>query len=761
MRAVRRTSDQQQIAMGTLVQYQSDSSDTYNLIQEENASSNFNKIFSKTKQIFDLAIKSYYKNLKGRLLIYDGFPYKNKSGILQEQSMIVSYNNLEHCFGLPYHKRVQEVGTTERIIYDKFLNIYKSSIEKSNMEHQPQPMIQEDICDQQYYDTLLSELEKTPTSSKEFINKLNEITNSLEKAYKVSINSNKTMEQEDLLYYLKKTQAIILIKSSNKSKRTSKNISENQKLLQTLANIVLEYISNDPSHLSILNSTGDITISKLLRLQMPHLPMNLNDLDSQELINSKITLKNMKKTIVSTIINEYQKNISIEELQKYIPNIYKEQNTENKDLDFEKFLSVVDHNTGIDCSEKSTDALLDLIGSLGESSTDSRAEEIRLIIAIYDEIKNREDLSNDIKENCHFWIKEKFEELAEKEEYYNEFLKKASYHQMVNELNQEINRYINKEKGYKSTKQNPILNEIYSKKPKVENFFQQLIKTKEDFYIPLNKKLSNIEVGLREELFKNDARNMSNQQIYEKYPLIEVTAHLFESQDVQEQLKEDFLNHRTTFNWKKIEQKSEIITNLGNLETWSPIIRRVKENITFRGNSKYQKTPYDAGKTPTFETNDLWLAELPIEPDISHLIYFESTQTTLPSGKEIPCIEPVHVLAGIKLEDDKIIARVTKYSEIEPNYLATINNEQNNINAQVTSGDRFFPRLKKSFNIETTKLAEIHKKRKEEYDQQASRDINNFHHFVSNEPTAQSMVDELQHSQKLQNNQSEKGGERK
>ena len=670
-RQIRTAADEIHISRTPIVKYKAfnDRSTEDNIIKEDQSDIRFNELYNEYIDSFRQAYKTYINHLQDKEITYDNLPYFDGRNMRYIQG-IFKFSDMEHCFGIPTKK---DEKTKE--LLKKLVNKMNDSNKNIKID------FSFDLTDNERY--FLFEVDEaiedyiSTTTAKGFqivIENIYERLNKLQEKYKDNIEV-----QRELMYQshnihkmlLKDTEIRYINKEEEKKYFDSTFIDESCKL-------IINQLSKKSQNLDVLNlKKMDKGTNKLVRV----IRRNLSSFEVNPDKNTLVTYlganeKKIKNQVVEKLADKYLNDVITDErvLKHASKYMIDDPITGKKILDAEFIKNNIINNDATVLKDYDLDKLYDLIKEVGETKTkEDIIENINNLSGVWSEINRRKELGNTEEiEMTEDLIDLKYHEMLSNKKYQVEFAKKSINKEIRDKLGIEINAAIaNTNLGVKALRNYEILNSLFN--DETHDYIKELSEEVNNAsYNNLEQKLTDLELKTRRTYFEMEAKHKGFDAVYKDFDMVDLTYLLSENKGVKDELKRIYNAGEESINYKKIADKSEVISDLSNVSNYQPIVRRVREKVTDTNNNiffpedNYLVSRYP--RTDNLDKNNIYVMEIPISKDSSNLVYF-------PYDKNSNTFRPSNVLANINLVNDQNNKKIVVAEVNEPrHFLATVNN---------------------------------------------------------------------------------------
>lgn len=715
------------ISRKTIVQYKDFSTttnDSSDYIRESISSTRFEDLFNEFKESFNHAYKTYIFNLQGKEITYDNLPYYDgKTKTFTDA--VFSFNDIEHCFGLPFKN---DPRTKE--ILKKLVNSLNTSNKNKKIDHYF------DVTDNERY--FLFEVDK---AIGEYISSTNTrgfeivIDNIYDKLNQLSLKYPNNLEiQRELLYQSRKIHKMLTnnakIKYTKLDQGNSKDIIENT-FINDASKLIIKQLSKKPQNLDILNlnkiDNGTNKMVRVIRRNLSSFDISPDKKTLIELFNKNE--KVIKSKVIEELSNLYLREIITDEnvLQYASKNMIEDTITGKKILDAEFIKNNIDYSNASTLKNYDIDSLYGLIKNPNDTKEkDEIIENVNNLLGAWIEINNLKENGNieDI-EMVEELINLQFHEMLSNKDYQVEFTKRSITPEIKKKLENEISRAINTTNlGVRALRNYEILSGLFVNDDR--NYIEELSTELHNLtYSSLEQKLCDLELRTRKNVFEMESLESSFDVMYSKYDMIDLVYFLTENDKVKEKLREIYNKGEDSINYKKIANKSEVISDLNNISDYQMIIRRVREKVTDKTNhiifpeDNYLNSPYP--RTNSTDKNNIYVVEIPISNNTSNLIYF-------PYDRASKQFKPSNVLSNVELVSDQFNNKLVVATVDEPeHFLATegsmIQNGitiessvQYNLSLAKSSKDNYYKKLTEEHNTRFNNLNSVnYNENKSEY----------------------------------------------
>lgn len=686
-------------------------------INETRSRGRFEELFTRYRNSFEYGYKAYIRNLQNNKVIYS-LPYKkskpDKYGRTETFFPVeIDFSDCpEHTFGLPNKKDAD----TQRLLR-KLVKVYKDGLKEDLEEDQdridPSKLTEEEkiflsnLGKEDQIDELLSYSNLDDNSfeiqTRNVISKLNNIQDK----YK-----NKSAIQKEIIYQVHNLREIISIINENNygSEQSYQNFIDT-KFVDEASNIIIRDLARSSKQLPIMKNTkkGQSELEKLVRLNLSMFCINLNKekfyddfKKSETLIKDKVYDKLATK-YVNTILDDNEILLELENEKAISINPV----TNRRELDSNFIDKNLNRNTIKNFEGYNVDQLASLIK---KPSTSQSREEIIDNIDTYVGVINELDriISNEKNEEAELareLVRYDLLEMLVLNDYQMEFAKRSLHNiikeKIKNETNILLNQRVNSHDGIKN---HYHLNKLYCNNKRQNHLMDLAEELNKNDGLALEEELYKIENKARQSLFDKEVlKTKMNREKYEdlpdisninkKYDMVEMIYLLTSNDRVKEKLYEIYSQNydsesefTPSINYLKIAEKSEVIAEIGRINDLSPIIRRVREEVSYGTGSvskpadSYMNNAY--AKDNNINFNNAYILEFVNSKDSSNAIYLSpgSKENTLHMSHAIKDIQ----LVDLGNNDTRIIAEVDNYN----NYLPTPIGFDKQIAATIKSSNR-------------------------------------------------------------------------
>ena len=686
-------------------------------IQETRTRSRFEELFHRYQHSFEYGFKAYIRNLQNNKVVYS-LPYKksipDKYGRTETFfPVVVDFSDCpEHSFGLPNKKDAD----AQRLLR-KLVNAYKEGL-KEEIEEQDSDIIDASKLTQEerlflsnlgkaQVDELLSyntlDDDSFDIQVKNIVNKLNTI----QQKYK-----NKSAIQKEIIYQVHNLREMINIINENNygSEKNFKYFMENR-FVDEASNIIIRDLARSSKELPIMKNTkkGQSELEKLVRLNLSMFCINLNNeafydtyKQSEDLIKDKVYDKLATKYMKSILTDD---EVLYELNQDHLLDINPTTNRQILDSNF--IMENLNRNTIKNFEGYNVEQLASLIKKPNTSQT---REEIIDNIDTYVGVINELDriLKTNPTEEAELareLVNYDLLEMLVLKDYQIEFARRSMHNKIKEAIKNETNQLLNQRiTPYDGVKKHYHLNKLYNGNKKDNPLVELVQELNQNDGLMLEEELYKVETQARRTLFDKDVlKTKMNYEKYEdlpditnlnnKYDMVEMIYLLTANDKVKEELYniysqnyEEVEEFIPSINYLKIAEKSEVIAEIGRIQDYSPIVRRVREEIEYNTGSiekpvdSYMNNQYANDRNEKF--NNTYLFEFLKTSDTSNAIYISP-------GTEMNTFHMSHALKDIPVtslgaDKTQIIAQVDNSS----NYLPTPLGYDKDLVATVKSSDR-------------------------------------------------------------------------
>lgn len=700
---VRRAADELHVSKTPIVKYRpyNDRDMDDNIIREDQSDIRFEELYNEYIDSFRQAYKTYINNLQDKVISYDNLPYFDGRNMRFIEGKF-TFSDMEHCFGIPSKKD------------EKTKELLKKLVNKMNDSNKNMKIdFSFDLSDNERY--FLFEVDEaiedyvSSTSSKGFqvvIENIYERLNKLQEKYKDNIEvQRELMYQSSNIHKMltKNTEIRYINKDEEKKYFDSTFIDESCRL-------IIKQLSKKSQNLEVLNlKKMDKGTNKLVRV----IRRNLSSFEVNPDKNTLVTYlgtneKKIKNQVIEKLADKYLNDVIkdervLEHASKYMID---DPITGQKILDAEFIKNNIINDNATVLKDYDLDKLYDLIKEVKETKTkEDIIDNINNLSGVWSEINRRKELGNTEEiEMTEDLIDLKYHEMLSNKAYQVEFAKKSINKEIRDKLGIEINAAIaNTNLGVKAIRNYEILNSLFNDEN--NDYIKELNEELNDAsYNNLEQKLTDLELKTRRTYFEMEAKHKGFDAVYRDFDMVDLTYLLSENQGVKSELKRIYNAGEESINYKKIAEKSEVISDLSDVSNYQPIIRRVREKVTDTNNNiffpedNYLVSGYP--RTDRFDKNNIYVMEIPISKDASNLVYFPYDNTS-------KTFKPSNVLANINLVNDSNNNKLVVAEVNEPRkFLATINNSpdsknviessvQYNLSLAKSEQDNYYDNLKK------------------------------------------------------------------
>lgn len=702
----RRATDEYHISRKPIVQYKSfnNRNNSENYIKEDTSNARFEELYNEFFDSFRQAYKTYINNLQGQEITYANLPYYDgKIKKLIEAKF--TFKDIEHCFGLPTKGENQSKQLVRKLIDALNESNKKMTINKSF-----------NITDNERYflfevDNAIEEYVSN-TSTRGFqvvIENIYERLKALQEKYPDNIEV-----QKELMYQSRKIHKMLT--KNTEIRYTDKNEEKkyyDSTFIDESCKLIIKQLSKKTQNIDVLNLNKMYKgTNKLVRV----IRRNLSSFEINPDKNTLVTYlganeKKIKNQVIEHLTNKYLRDvIKDDKVLEYALNYMIEDSiTGKKILDAEFIKNNISSLNATILKDYNIEKLYDLIKSPDDTkSRKDIIENVNNLVGAWNEIERRKEVDNTEElEMVEDLIDLKFHEMLSNKDYQVEFTKRSITKEVKDKLGIEINNAIaNTNLGIKAIRNFDILSSLFINDE--HNYIEELsTELNETSYTNLEQRLTELELKTRRIVFEMEAMDKGFENVYSKYEIVDMIYFLCENSKVKEKLRNIYNNGEDSINYKKIADKSEVISDLSDISNYQMIIRRVREKVTDQNNNIFfPEDNYLVSRYPTtsrYDKNNIYVIEIPISNKASSLVYFPYDNTS-------KTFKPSNVLSNIELINDQNNNKILVAKVDNPgHFLATENNsQQNNITIEssvqynlslaTALKDTYYERLKKEHN---------------------------------------------------------------
>ena len=685
-------------------------------INEDRSRNRFEELFLRYRNSFEYGYKAYIRNLQNNKVVYS-LPYKkskpDKYGRTETFFPVeVDFSDCpEHSFGLPNKKDAD----TQRLLR-KLVNVYKEGLKEDLEEDQdridPSKLTEEEkiflsnLGKEEQIDDLLTYSNLDDNSfeiqARNIISKLNNIQDK----YK-----NKSAIQKEIIYQVHNLREMLnIINENNYGSEQSYQTFMDTKFVDEASNIIIRDIARTSKELPIMKNTkkGQSELEKLVRLNLSMFCINLNKEKFYD--DFKKSESSIKDKVYDKLATKYIQSILTDEeiVLELKDNITWNPVTNRYDLNSEFIDKNLNRNTIKNFEGYNVDQLASLIKKPNSKQTrEEIIDNIDTYVGVLNELdriisKGPNEEAELAKELVHFDLLE----MLVLKDYQMEFAKRSLHNQIKEEIKNETNTLLNQRvNAHDGIKNHRHLNNLYCSNKRHNHLMDLAEEVSKNDTLMLEEELFKVENKARQSLFDKEVlKTKLNEEKYgdlpdisnlnKKYDMVEMIYLLTSNDKVKEKLYEVYNQnydnpedeYTPSLNYLKIAEKSEVIAEIGRIKDMSPIIRRVREEVSF-GQGPVEK-PVDSYMNNAFardnniKFNNAYILEFVNSKETSNAIYLspgskENTMHMSHAIKDVPIVDNGN-------NDTRIIAEVDNYN----NYLPTPVGFDKEIAATIKSSNR-------------------------------------------------------------------------